>query len=119
MFYRIEFLYNSCLNDIQQLQAIIESKSKELKDIKALNRWLINNQLNYGYKVFKNTCDALHHADNINIENRKVYTLFINPKNMEIYILKGVALFNNVSGEIENIDFENKKKPELNISKLF
>lgn len=119
MFYRIEFLYNSCLSDIQHLQAVIESKSKKLKDIQALNNWLINNQFNYGFKLFKNTSDALYHADNVIIENRKVYTLFINPRNMEIYILKGVALFNNISGEIENLDFENMKKPEMDISKLF
>lgn len=119
MFYRYEFLYNSCLSDIQQLQAVIESKSKQIKDIKALNKWMIENQLNYGYKLFNFTADALHHADNVIIENRKVYTMFINPANYEIYFLKGVALFNNATGEIENLDFENKKKPELNIRNLF
>lgn len=119
MFYRYEFLYNSCLADIQELQAVIESKSKQLKNIQQLNNWLINNQLIYGYKLFNYTVDALHHADNVKIENRKVYTMFINPANYEISILKGVALFNNVTGEIENLDFENMKKPELNISKLF
>lgn len=119
MFFRCEFLYNSCLADIQQLQAVIESKSKKLKDIQKLNKWLIENQLNYGYKLFNNIADALYHADNVKIENRKVYTLFINPADFDIYILKGVALFNNINGEIENIDFENMKKPELNINKLF
>lgn len=119
MFFRIEFLYNRCLVDIQNLQAIIESKSKQFKDIQKLNKWLIENQINLDYKIFKNTVDALYHADNINIENKKVYTMFISPANYEIYILKGVVLFNNITGEIENIDFENKRKQELNISKLF
>lgn len=114
MFFRCEILYNSCLSDIQELQRIIERKSKQFKNIQMLNKWLINNQLNYGYKLFNNSGDALYHADNVKIDNRKVYTLFINPVSYEIYFLKGVALFNNVTGEIEN-----KRKSELNIRNLF
>lgn len=119
MFYRCEILFNRCLVDIQNLQALIENKSKELKNIQALNKWLNENQFNLDYRIFKNTADALHHADYINVDNKKVYTLFINPYNYEIYILKGVALYNNINGEIENIDFENRKKKDLDISKLF
>lgn len=119
MFFRYEFLFNSCLADIQELQAIIETKSKELKDIQKLNKWLINNQDKLDYKIFKNTVDALHHADYVKVENKKVYTMFINPVSFEIYILYGVVLFNTITGVIENIDFENMKKPELNINKLF
>lgn len=119
MFFRIEFLYNSCLVDIQNLQATIESKSKEFKDIQKLNKWLINNQVELDYKLFNNTVDALHHADYVKVENKKVYTLFINPVTFEIYILSGVVLFNSINGNIENIDNEYKKRPELNIRQLF
>lgn len=118
MFYRIEFLYNRCLTDIQQLQAIIENKSKQLKDIQKLNKWLINNQINLDYQIFNYSADALNHANNIN-DGKQVYTLFINPVSFEIYIMYGVVIYNNLTGVVENIDNEYKKRPELNIRQLF